>query len=252
MYSMLIKMIFRDIWKAIKNNKGRIILVLFLSLQLINGNGTKEILGDNVISETVVQSQYLLAVFGAIYLNMAVFVEVPLRVCKGLYICPAGYQEKMKYLYAQLFLKMLIGASVIVVYIVLGVKKPFCAVGISFEVILLMLSFFTMFDIVVNVGRKDFGRKRLDEYGYLIRCREEEIFKVYWTCLLALEWVFLVIDVKEWFWIPEKMQISIWGILSVINVFVVVRYTKKVLEKVLPYEEVYLKRPETEEIQYDL
>lgn len=29
MYSMLIRMTFRDISKAIKNNKGRIILVLF-------------------------------------------------------------------------------------------------------------------------------------------------------------------------------------------------------------------------------
>ena len=39
--------------------------------------------------------------------------------------------------------------------------------GISFQVILLMLSFFAMFNIVVNVGRKDFGTKKLDGRGYL-------------------------------------------------------------------------------------
>ena len=252
MYSMLIRMTFRDISKAIKNNKGRIILVLFLSVFFINGNSSiKMMLGDNVVGETVIHSQYLIAVFGAMYLNMAVFSEVPLRVCKGLYICPAGYQEKMRYLYAQLFLKMLIGAFVIAVYIVLGVKEPFYDVGISFQVILLMLSFFAMFNIVVNVGRKDFGTKKLDGRGYLIRSREEEIFKVYWTSLLGLELAFFIIDVKEWVWISEKMRFNIWVVLFVINMVVVVRYTRKVLEEVLSYEEVYAKQPEVESVQYD-
>ena len=58
MYSMLVRMTFRDISKAIRNNKGRIILVLFLSVFFINGNSSiKMMLGDNVVSETVIHSQ---------------------------------------------------------------------------------------------------------------------------------------------------------------------------------------------------
>ena len=99
MYKIMIRLMMHDTWNYIRQKKVYFFFYLlgagFILLQCV----------QIILSENGGQMTFLKGMTGIICSQIVAFVllwpliqGVPLRVCKGVYVCPAGDKEKIRYL----------------------------------------------------------------------------------------------------------------------------------------------------------
>lgn len=178
--------------------------------------------------------------------------QVPLRVCRGLFVCAAGDEERKKYLIAQLSAKMLFSLLLSVVVLLTMTKGIFVSSEPLLCVAQGMLYFFTILNINMKVGIGIKGARKVDERGYAIYSKAEMAVNTYWYCLILIQNVlfytclFLRVEFKN-VWVLIYMAAMI-----MVNGFFIVRYFGAVLQEAMSYENVYRQEPEKEYIQYDI
>ena len=112
------------------------------------------------------------------------------------------------------------------------------------------LCFFTLLNVSLTFRMGDTGERRVDENGYVIQTKTELVVKVYWTCILVVQWVILFADTVSS--MTPLVRGIIWGVCFLINLFFVVAYVGAFLKEILLYENVYCQRPKRDDVQYDI
>ena len=175
---------------------------------------------------------------------------IPLRICKAMYLCPAGEKEKERYLFGMLVVKVAIGMIFIGVSLKWLLGVAFWGGDIIFTVIVYGLCFFTLLNVSLTFRMGDTGERRVDENGYVIQTKTELVVKVYWTCILVVQWVILFADTVSS--MTPLVRGIIWGVCFLINLFFVVAYVGAFLKELLLSENVYCQRPKRDDVQYDI
>ena len=139
--------------------------------------------------------------------------------------CIYARQEKKRrndYLFGMLVVKVAIGMIFIGVFLKWLLGVAFWGGDIIFTVIVYGLCFFTLLNVSLTFRMGDTGERRVDENGYVIQTKTELVVKVYWTCILVVQWVILFADTVSS--MTPLVRGIIWGVCFLINLFFVVAY----------------------------
>lgn len=255
MYRVLMLIMLKDIWRYVKKEKYYILWYLILAF-LIHRNlmflleiKTGKIVLDYL--EVTELKRLILVCF--LFLLMFFIVPmrgVPLRICKGLYVCPVEECEKVRYLKGMLGVKVVSGMILTGLGMKYLIGTAFWKGDIWFTIILYVLCFFTLVNVNLNLRMGDTGERRVDENGYVIQTKTEIVIKVYWLCVLIVQWVILFADIE--ITMAPVVRGCIWGTSLLINLFFVKEYVGEFLKEILLYENVYCPRPKREGDQYDI
>lgn len=253
MYRVLLRIVFCDIWKGMKKNIGILIWSIILIIY-ITGIGMMRVRNIGFyMSVSTRQRMFIGIVFISILLIIrSVFSENPLRISKGIYLCPAGYKEKMKYLLLEIGMKIIIGFAMTAVILFVSVGYVFPGGDVLFHLAAVMLCFFTMLNVILSFGRGESRVYKVDEQGYRIQSKAETMLKTYWVCILILEWMLLCMCTIESFGFDWRIMAGVWFGCLIVNCIFVAKYMKKMLDEILLYENVYCQQPKEEEVLYDL
>ncbi|MBS6194357.1 MAG: hypothetical protein KH828_02080 [Clostridiales bacterium] len=264
MFSLILK----ELWYDLKQKKGIFLRAFFLlvilnymsSIVIIRFN-TSGAVGQEVLEgafETeagltmLLQQLMLAATVVLLIIFSMIFKDIPLRISRGIYICPAGDKEKRNYLLIQLGIKLLICLAVPCLLLYLSFGYVFISEDPVLQAVQLLLWFFTFYNINLRIGTGEKSGREVDEKGYRIVSRAEEMVTVYWLCLLILEWigflVFLFVDMG----LGTVATLGIWGAVMLLNLFFALRYTRPLLQDMSSYEKIYCQRPPEQVVQYDI
>lgn len=256
MYRVMMMIMLKDMWRYIKKEKFSLLFwyVIVVGLAFQNATtllkmDTRQMINANIPIEELKRWILFCAVFFLVCVS-GVMSGVPLRICRGMYVCPVGETEKERYLCGMLLLKVFIGILFIGVSLKWLAGVAFWNGDIMFTVILYGLCFFTLLNVSLTFRMGDTGERRVDENGYVIQTKAEIAIKVYWMCILLLQWVLLFADAE--ISMTPLVRGSVWGACLVMNLLFVVAYVGKFLKEILLYENVYCQRPKTDDVQYDL
>lgn len=254
MYRVMTMIMLKDMWRYIKKEKFLIFWYLILLVNIAwNSTSIFELVADQATGGDVAvefkKAFLLCAVFFLIFL--AVLMRgIPLRICRGIYVCPVGEKERTRYLFGMLVEKVAIGMIFIGVSLKCLVGVAFWSGDIMFTVIMYVLCFFSLVNVSLTFRMGDTGERRVDENGYAIQTKTEIAVKVYWTCVLLAQWVLLFVDMVTS--MSPLARGGIWGICLLMNLFFIVRYVGAFLKEILLYENVYCQRPKKDDVQYDI
>lgn len=178
--------------------------------------------------------------------------QVPLRVCRGLFVCAAGDRERKRYLIAQLSVKMLFSLLLSAAVLLVMTKGIFVSSRPLVCVVQGLLYFFTVLNINMKVGIGIRGARKVDERGYAIYSRTEMAVNTYWYCLILIQNVFFYTCLFLR-WEPADVWVLVFAaVMILLNGFFVIRYFGPVLQEAMVYENVYRQEPEKEYVQYDI
>ena len=96
----------------------------------------------------------------------------------------------------------------------------------------------------------DTGERRVDENGYVIQTKTELVVKVYWTCILVVQWVILFADTVSS--MTPLVRGIIWGVWFFDKSVFCRGVCGSLLKEILLYENVYCQRPKRDDVQYDI
>ncbi len=255
MYRIIVRLMMHDVWNYIRKKKIYFVFYLlgagFILMQLV-----QIILTENGGKKTFLEGKtgIIWAFIVAFVLLWPIVRGVPLRICKGVYVCPAGDKEKKNYLKVLTWNK--VGIGMIVVFLVqfafhgtnIFKKEP------MFLTIALILSFFTFLNMSLNIGIGETGERKLDEKGYAVRTKAEEIIKIYWMCSLAIQWLFLWFQALAVKIVTLDIRIvgAVWFMFMAGNLFIALKYVGTFLGEIMLYEDVHCQRPQRYVVQYDI
>lgn len=248
MYRVMIRVMFHDIKLKYTKKKSELIWAIFIvgyAMNAIVECARRYEAADATKTNVVMLTLLSLVLFGFLMKHMR------LRLCQALYISPLDEKERLKYISAQL------GFKIILQFTLVGIVQQFTLGNIfvikeaGFYVALISLCFFTLLQQNLFLGVNALEVKKLDENGYVVWTREEELLKLYWTCILILEWMaFSMIDVDS----PVLVNYGwiIFFMFLIINIVFSLKCTKPLLLKMCVYENAYCQKPKEEVIQYDI
>ena len=163
-----------------------------------------------------------------------------------MFVCPASDKDKMKYMYLQLLLKVILGFVFIFLSTYLMVGVFFINKGLIQNIIELGLLLFLIITFNLKVGIGEEGLKKKDKKGYIIYTKEEEIINYYFFSILLIETIlfYSLNSIK----INSNIFIIIgWIIIFIINSYVIYKCTSPLIKKSLSFEDVYRQVPDKEE-----
>lgn len=254
MYRAMMMIMLKDLWRYIKKEKFLIFwYIILLGNMVWNFRFVFErITGQATSGDAAVEFKkvfLLCAVFSLCFLGV-LMRGIPLRICRGIYVCPVGEKEKTKYLFGMLMVRVVIGMLFIGVSLKCLIGVVFWSGDIVFTTMMYVLCFFSLVNVSLTFRMGDTGERRVDEKGYAIQTKTEIAVKVYWTCTLLAQWVFLFADMVTS--MSPLVRGSIWAICLLTNLFFIVKYVGAFLKEILLYENVYCRRPKKDDVQYDI
>lgn len=178
--------------------------------------------------------------------------SVPLRICRGMFICAAGEKERREYLFGQIAVKMALSFVYLFAVLMITTGGFFLEKSAWVRSIQLLLWFFTLLNLNLKVGIGIKGARKMDRKGYAIYSRAETAVNIYWFGLLIIQNVIFYTLAATG---TELSGISMGaGIAAVllINGFMMVRYLVPMLKEALSYEDVYRQEPEPVFETYDI
>lgn len=174
---------------------------------------------------------------------------LPLRMGKGMFICAAGSREKMEYMKWQLLLKTAGSFLLLCAVTALSAGTLFLGGGMARNLIQLALWLFLLLNINLRIGSGDEGQPLVDDRGYMIYAKEEEINNVYWFC-------FLLIQITVFYGLPfyyffrqgslasmHLPEILIWLCILLADGALTAYCLPGILKKASSYEKVYRQVP---------
>lgn len=172
--------------------------------------------------------------------------KIPLRLSKAMFVCPASDKDKMKYIYLQLLIKVILGFLFIFLSTYFMADVLFINKGLIQNIIELGLWLFLIITFNLKVGIGEEGLKKKDKKGYIIYTKEEEIINYYFFCMLLLETIlFYSLNAIK---INSNIFILIgWIIIFIINSYIIYKCTSPLIKKSLSFEDVYRQIPNKEE-----
>lgn len=188
---------------------------------------------------TVTNVMYILALF-------LITKKIPLRLSKAMFVCPASDKDKMKYMYLQLLIKVILGFIFVFLSTYLTIGGFFMNKGIIQNIIELGLLLFLIITFNLKVGIGEEGLKKKDKKGYIIYTKEEEIINYYFFSILLIETIlFYSLNAIK---INSNIFIIIgWIIIFIINSYIIYKCTSPLIKKSLSFEDVYRQIPNKEE-----
>ena len=255
MYRVMMMVMLKDMWRYMKKEKFAllwymlIVAIAFQNMVVLLDMDVRQMISAGIQMEGL--KKWIL--FGAVFFLACIgglMRGIPLRICKEMYLCPAGEKEKERYLFGMLVVKVAIGMIFIGVSLKWLLGVAFWGGDIIFTVIVYGLCFFTLLNVSLTFRMGDTGERRVDENGYVIQTKTELVVKVYWTCILVVQWVILFADTVSS--MTPLVRGIIWGVCFLINLFFVVAYVGAFLKEILLYENVYCQRPKRDDVQYDI
>lgn len=254
MYRVMMMIMLKDFWRYIKQEKFLIFWYIILlvnmvwNFRFVSERTTGQVTSGDVTLE--LKKVFLLcAVFSLCFLGV-LMRGIPLRICRGIYVCPVGEKERTRYLFGMLVVRVVIGMIFVGVSLKCLLGVAFWGGDIMFTVVMYVLCFFSLVNVSLTFRMGDTGERRVDKNGYAIQTKTEIAVKVYWLCILLVQWVLLFVDMV--ISMPPLVRGSIWGICLLINLFFIVRYVGAFLKEILLYENVYCQRPKKDDVQYDI
>ena len=255
MYRVMMMVMLKDMWRYMKKEKFAllwymlIVAIAFQNMVVLLDMDVRQMISAGIQMEGL--KKWIL--FGAVFFLACIgglMRGIPLRIYKAMYLCPAGEKEKERYLFGMLVVKVAIGMIFIGVSLKWLLGVAFWGGDIIFTVIVYGLCFFTLLNVSLTFRMGDTGERRVDENGYVIQTKTELVVKVYWTCILVVQWVILFADTVSS--MTPLVRGIIWGVCFLINLFFVVAYVGAFLKEILLYENVYCQRPKRDDVQYDI
>lgn len=253
MYRLFTHLMLHDTWNYLRRQK--LTLIIYTGVTVLTFWEIVQmylIIGEEQINHLTGKSGMIGAIIIAWMLIWPFLAGAPLRICRGVYVCPVDERGKVKYLKGLLGIKVGVGLIVILIMEIAflgidGLKENWC---LLLEII--GLSVFTLLSVSLNIGIGEKGKRQTDEQGYVIQSKEEIIVKFYWLCGLILQWIFLFTTTLNIPGLNERVVAGICVVLFGINLFVVFRYVGKFLREILHYEDVYRQKPKGNEVIYDI
>lgn len=177
---------------------------------------------------------------------------LPLRICKGTYVCPMDGKWKLHYLGAKV--------AVRTVWYMLYITLFFWVCGgwialqndFSLHAIFFMLIFFTALNVAARLEIEEEGNVKEDERGFRICSKAEKMVRTNSLILLTLEWACFVLYLAGTFPTGKSIAGFLGMMCFMVNVFILVKYMRPYLLELLDYERVYSYKPEGEVVQYDV
>lgn len=268
MFSLILK----ELWSDLKHKKGLFLKAFFLLLVLnylssttiIAFNNSNAMTAEEVRSSvaalfetaagfTILTRQIMLAdTLVLLIIFSMIFKDIPLRISRGIYVCPAGNKEKQHYLLIQLGIKLSICLVIpcLVLYISFG--HIFISDNPILQAVQILLWFFTFYNINLCIGTGEKSGREVDEKGYRVISHAEEMVTVYWLCLLILEWIGFLVFLFANTGLGTAATSVMWGAVMLLNLFFALRYTRPLLQDMSSYEKIYCQRPPEQVVQYDL
>lgn len=177
--------------------------------------------------------------------------EMPLRVCKGAYVCPLDNKGKLYYLYARVGVRTIQNALKFILIALVVTGLSVLENEFLWYMFFFMLLIFSSFYFAMRLGKNEEEVIKIDEKGYRIQSKAEEMFRTGFGIILIIEWV-CYIFVSGFFEADVEKGVILFLICLLINVVFAKKYTKPYLLELLAYEHVYSYKPKEEVVQYDI
>lgn len=253
----MLKIVLNDLFISFKKSWISILLYTIFMLYIANYTISLFIVLTNqeMTRESVYQvfaseqtQNIIISVTNIIYILTLFLItkKIPLRLSKAMFVCPASDKDKMKYMYLQLLLKVILGFVFIFLSTYLMVGVFFINKGLIQNIIELGLLLFLIITFNLKVGIGEEGLKKKDKKGYIIYTKEEEIINYYFFSILLIETIlFYSLNAIK---INSNIFIIIgWIIIFIINSYVIYKCTSPLIKKSLSFEDVYRQVPDKEE-----
>lgn len=254
----LMTIILWDMWANIKKKKRELFSTVILSVicwmfvvpmffMMIGVTGKEAIY--QFLWNPDERFQYL-AVFLIGYVLIVVVVllkKIPMRICRGIYICPAGEKEKLQYAYLQIALKMIVGFGLFLALTYACIGGIFFTDNLFVNSIEVLLIFCSLLNVNLYVGIGVEGAKEIDAEGYRIESAAEKMLNVYGAALLVLEWIVFWLYPVKWFDTHFGITLVMWIVFLLADALFLIKYTKPRLQEMISYEYVYCPKPKRED-----
>ena len=253
----MLKIVLNDLFISFKKSWVSILLytifMYFIAIYTISffivmttQEATKESVYQVFASEQT--QNIIISVTNIIYILTLFFIskKIPLRLSKAMFVCPASDKDKMKYMYLQLLIKVILGFIFIFLSTYFMVGVFFINKGLIQNIIEFCLMLFLIITFNLKVGIGEEGLKKKDKNGYIIYTKEEEIINYYFFPMLLLETiVFYSLNTIK---INSNIFILFgWLITFIINIYVIYKCASPLIRKSLSFEDVYRQIPDKEE-----
>lgn len=254
----MLKIVFNDLFINLKKSWISILIYLILfyfianfttSIILVSTNELNstrstiyELLSQERILKIVIPSINVISVF----ILFLITKKIPLRLSKAMFVCPLSEKDKMKHMYFQLAIKIILGFIFIFLSTYILIGKAFINKGTIQNILLLLLWLFliTVFNLRVGIGEE--GMRKVDKNGYIIYTKEEETINYYFFPILILEAI--IFYSMDFFNINFNIFILItWIITFLLNGYIIYKNLSPIIKKALSYEDVYRQIPDEKE-----
>lgn len=220
MYRAMMLCALSEQWMMLKKRKSELCLSIFLIL--------------------LIQMQFLPRGF-VFAIVLLILWYTPIGVDAAMHICPLDEKWKIRYLYLQTFLKISLG------FLVVAVMQTKSA-GMSMEdrAVYAGWLFFLLWDVSVLSGVFGAREKEIDKRGYEILSKASEAY-LYWTAALGLEGVYLILYRTDCLTYGQNIHRVVFLLLFLLDIWVIVRYTRQLMWQMTSYETVYCHKPDERE-----
>lgn len=247
MYRAMLRVILCDMCVNIRTKKSdwlaQILMIYFL-LRIV----FSAFRGNAELYQGILATVFTVA--GLILLS-CVASGMPLRLNRGIFICPVDDAWKMKYLSLEVAIKIGVDFLIVGLLVNVAIGRIFIAKNRILCVVQMILEIFTFLNTSLRIEVAEGSARKVDENGYRIQSKAEVMIKTYWMCLLILEWMFFGICVWQASFMENVFVPVIWGILLLGNLFLALKYVRPFLREILCYEDIYCRKPQEEVVQYD-
>lgn len=241
MRKAIMRLVWYEVWDNFKKNLLAICIVLAI---LIGGLCMDSKMEYNSSVDFVIHLGIWIVIFR--------IQPMPLRICKGAYVCPLDEQWRLFYLRLKIGVKMVY--TMLFLLIILYSLASFDLLGnnILLYAVYLMMMFFTALYFSIHLGKNEEGAVKIDENGYRIRSKAEEMMKTNFMIMLIMEWMLFAVSVLGVFGMNGTIGGIVWLVCLLVNVIFVHKYLRLYLLENIVYERVYSYKPKEESVQYDI
>lgn len=178
--------------------------------------------------------------------------ELPLRICRGMFICASGERERMLYLIGQLAVKIAVSSLLLVIALPVATGGFFISGNPWIRAAQIFLFLSTLLNINLRIGIGIKGARKIDEKGYAIYSASEIAVNTNWFGFILIQNVIFYSVVLAGYEPDNRLTAGFLLLMLVLNGYYAARYLKPVLKEAMSYENVYRQEPEKEYVQTDL
>lgn len=143
--------------------------------------------GNEELYQGVLVTVFIVA---GLILMSCIVSAMTLRLNRGIFICPADDAWKMKYLSLEVAINIGLDLLMMGFLVKLAIGRFFVPENRILCAVQMILEIFTFLNTSLRIEVAEGSARKVDENGYLIQSKAEVMIKIYWMCLLILEWLF--------------------------------------------------------------